>query len=72
LLVEPVYKDYWEIVGGCVEANESPRPGAAREVKEELGQTVVPGRLLVVDWVPPGGTVPRDSCSFTTAAPSMS
>ncbi|WP_202806738.1 NUDIX domain-containing protein [Kribbella catacumbae] len=53
LLVEPVYKDYWEIVGGCVEENESPRQAAAREVKEELGTTVTPGRLLVVDWVPP-------------------
>jgi 8-oxo-dGTP pyrophosphatase MutT (NUDIX family) len=53
LLVEPVYKDYWEIVGGCVEENEAPRQAAAREVKEELGKTVSPGRLLVVDWVPP-------------------
>jgi ADP-ribose pyrophosphatase YjhB (NUDIX family) len=53
LLVEPVYKDYWEIVGGCVEENEAPRQGAAREVKDVLGKTVVPGRLLVVDWVPP-------------------
>jgi ADP-ribose pyrophosphatase YjhB (NUDIX family) len=53
LLVEPTYKDYWEIVGGCVEADESPRQAAAREVKEELGRTVMPGRLLVVDWVPP-------------------
>lgn len=53
LLVEPVYKDYWEIVGGCVEENEAPRQAAAREVKEELGKTVTPGRLLVVDWVPP-------------------
>ncbi|MBO4161989.1 NUDIX hydrolase [Micromonospora sp. MMS20-R2-23] len=53
LLVEPVYKDYWEIVGGCVDADESPRQAAAREVKEELGRAVVPGRLLVTDWVPP-------------------
>lgn len=53
LLVEPVYKDYWEIVGGCVEENESPRQAAGRELKEELGKTVAPGRLLVVDWVPP-------------------
>jgi 8-oxo-dGTP pyrophosphatase MutT (NUDIX family) len=53
LLVEPVYKDYWEIVGGCVEADESPRQAAIREVKEELGMAVVPGRLLVTDWVPP-------------------
>jgi 8-oxo-dGTP diphosphatase len=53
LLVEPVYKDYWEIVGGCVDVDESPRQAAVREVKEELGKTVVPGRLLVLDWVPP-------------------
>lgn len=53
LLVEPVYKDYWEIVGGSVDADESPRQAAAREVKEELGKTLAPGRLLVVDWVPP-------------------
>ncbi|MEU8376488.1 MULTISPECIES: NUDIX hydrolase [unclassified Micromonospora] len=53
LLVEPVYKDYWEIVGGCVDADESPRQAAAREVEEELGRSVVPGRLLVTDWVPP-------------------
>ncbi|MFF3868033.1 NUDIX domain-containing protein [Micromonospora sp. NPDC001898] len=53
LLVEPTYKDYWEIVGGCVDADESPRQAAVREVKEELGKSIVPGRLLVTDWVPP-------------------
>jgi 8-oxo-dGTP diphosphatase len=53
LLVEPVYKDYWEIPGGCVEADESPYAAAVRELQEELGISVVPGRLLVVDWVPP-------------------
>jgi 8-oxo-dGTP pyrophosphatase MutT (NUDIX family) len=53
LLVDPTYKDYWEIPGGCVEADESPYDAAGREVTEELGLTVAPGRLLVVDWVPP-------------------
>ncbi len=53
LLVEPAYKDYWEIVGGCVDADESPRQAAVREAKEELGKSIVPGRLLVTDWVPP-------------------
>jgi 8-oxo-dGTP diphosphatase len=51
LLVEPTYKDYWEIPGGCVEPDESPHAAAAREVQEELGLRVKPGRLLVVDWV---------------------
>jgi 8-oxo-dGTP pyrophosphatase MutT (NUDIX family) len=53
LLVEPTYKDYWEIPGGCVEADESPYEAVIREIAEELGLSVVPGRLLVVDWVPP-------------------
>lgn len=53
LLVEPIYKPYWEIPGGAVEADESPYTAAAREVKEELGLLVQPGRLLVTDWVPP-------------------
>jgi 8-oxo-dGTP pyrophosphatase MutT (NUDIX family) len=53
LLVEPTYKDYWEIPGGAVEADESPRTAAVRELQEELGLLVSPGRLLVVDWVPP-------------------
>jgi 8-oxo-dGTP pyrophosphatase MutT (NUDIX family) len=53
LLVEPTYKDHWEIPGGCVEADESPYTAGVRELKEELGLSMAPGRLLVVDWVPP-------------------
>jgi 8-oxo-dGTP pyrophosphatase MutT (NUDIX family) len=53
LLVEPTYKEYWEIPGGAVEADESPYAAAGREVKEELGLSCVPGALLVVDWVAP-------------------
>jgi 8-oxo-dGTP diphosphatase len=53
LLVEPTYKDHWEIPGGAVEADESPYTAVVRELKEELGLPVQPGRLLVTDWVPP-------------------
>ncbi|MFI6759294.1 NUDIX domain-containing protein [Micromonospora sp. NPDC050417] len=53
LLVEPVYKDDWELPGGTIEADESPYQAAIRELTEELGLSVTPGRLLVVDWVPP-------------------
>jgi 8-oxo-dGTP diphosphatase len=51
--VEPVYKDYWDVPGGAVELNESPRDAARREVGEELGLDRVPGALLCVDWAPP-------------------
>jgi 8-oxo-dGTP diphosphatase len=53
LIVEPTYKDHWELPGGAVEADESPYDAGVRELKEELGLSVAPGRLLVVDWVPP-------------------
>ncbi|WP_030346254.1 NUDIX domain-containing protein [Streptomyces sp. NRRL S-1022] len=52
LMVEPSYKDYWEIPGGYVEAGESPLHAAIREVQEELGITPPIGRLLAVDWAP--------------------
>ncbi|MEU7146255.1 NUDIX hydrolase [Nocardia sp. NPDC046473] len=54
LLVEPTYKDHWELPGGVVEADESPYAAVVREVGEELGLTVSIGRLLVLDWVPSG------------------
>jgi ADP-ribose pyrophosphatase YjhB (NUDIX family) len=52
LMVEPTYKDYWDIPGGYVEAGESPLHAAVREVREELGITPPIGRLLAVDWAP--------------------
>lgn len=54
LLVEPAYKPGWEVPGGLVESGESPRAGAARECREELGLDVQVGRLLVTDYVPVG------------------
>lgn len=55
LLVEPTYKPTWEIPGGAVEAGETPREACARELAEELGLVLEPGRLLVVDWAPRDG-----------------
>lgn len=52
LLVDPVYKDTWEMPGGAVEAEESPLAACRREVCEELGLDRPPGRVLAVDWVP--------------------
>ncbi|WP_372350193.1 NUDIX domain-containing protein [Streptomyces sp. KL116D] len=55
LMVEPTYKDYWDIPGGYVETGESPLQAAVREVREELGISVPLGRLLAVDWAPSDG-----------------
>ena len=55
LLVDPVYKPWWDLPGGMAEANEAPHEAAARELREELGLDVRLRRLLCVDWVGPHG-----------------
>lgn len=53
LLCETQFKSDWELPGGIVEPGESPRLGAVREVREELGVDRPLGQLLVADWLPP-------------------
>lgn len=51
LVLEPPYKATWDIPGGVVERDESPRLAARREVQEEIGLSVEPGDLLAVDRI---------------------
>jgi len=53
LLVKPSYRATWQIPGGGMEEGEYPLQTAVREVMEEVGLELIPGRLLAVDWVPP-------------------
>src|SRR3954451_21181354 len=53
LLVEPTYKETWELPGGATEADESPAQCAGREAREELGLDLAVGRLLCVEWQGP-------------------
>lgn len=46
LVVEPTDKSTWEVPGGAVEADESPRRACHREIAEGLGLELVVGRLL--------------------------
>ncbi len=63
LVVQPGYKPTLEIPGGITEQNESPKQCARREISEELGLTLEPRRLLVVNYLSP--TVDRtESLSF--------
>ncbi|MFZ3560823.1 NUDIX domain-containing protein [Streptomyces sp. BH055] len=55
LLVNPTYKPGWDLPGGMAEANEPPEEAVRRELREELGLTIQPLGLLVVDWVAPHG-----------------
>ncbi len=54
LLVEPSYgpPDRWNLPGGGIDSDlgETPREAAGREVHEELGLDLEPGRLLGVNW----------------------
>jgi ADP-ribose pyrophosphatase YjhB (NUDIX family) len=55
LVLEPPYKSTWDLPGGMVERDESPRLAAQREVREEIGLSMEPGDLLAVDWVSQSG-----------------
>ncbi len=54
LLVQPAYgrSDRWNLPGGGIDSDlgEIPRAAARREVREELGLDLAPGRLLAVNW----------------------
>lgn len=53
LLIEPTYKTSWQLPGAVVDADESPFSATIRATRDKLGLRIRPGRLLVVDWVPP-------------------
>lgn len=52
LLVSPTYEDSWLVPGGAVDADESPHAACRREIVEETGLSLPPGRILAVDWTP--------------------
>jgi 8-oxo-dGTP pyrophosphatase MutT (NUDIX family) len=55
LLVNPTYKEDWDLPGGMAEANEPPTQALAREIYEELNLHIAVGRLLALDWIGPHG-----------------
>ncbi|MFF5538703.1 NUDIX domain-containing protein [Streptomyces cinerochromogenes] len=57
LIVNPTYKDYWNLPGGGVDIDrgETPYDAVVREVREELGITPPIGRLLAHAWITGAG-----------------
>ncbi|HEU4568495.1 MAG TPA: NUDIX hydrolase [Marmoricola sp.] len=53
LMCQLTYKPDWDLPGGVIEVDESPRLGVTRELEEELGVTIAAGELLLTDWLPP-------------------
>jgi RimJ/RimL family protein N-acetyltransferase/ADP-ribose pyrophosphatase YjhB (NUDIX family) len=53
LLCELTYKKEWDLPGGVVDPHESPSDALAREISEELGLTLPPRDLVLVNWMPP-------------------
>lgn len=53
LLCGLTYKRDWDLPGGVVEVNESPRVAVSREVSEELALDLPADQLLLTDWLPP-------------------
>lgn len=53
LLCQTQYKPDFELPGGVVEQQESPRVGVIREVAEEIGFQLTDPELVMVDWLPP-------------------
>ena len=64
LLVKPNYRDHWAIPGGYVDQDETPNVAAQRELREELGLSLLAGDLLVVDWAAPAGPRTRALVNF--------
>ena len=64
LLVKPNYRDHWSLPGGILEHGEPPHEGCRREIGEELGLDITPGRLLVLGWAGLDGKRPRPVMHF--------
>lgn len=57
LLVKPTYKSLWNLPGGTLDINESPKAAAQREVHEELGLRISKLQPLTINYLSKAGDV---------------
>lgn len=53
LMVKAAGATMWNFAGGMLDSHEAAPEGAARELREETGLDLAPGRLLAVSWQHP-------------------
>jgi 8-oxo-dGTP pyrophosphatase MutT (NUDIX family) len=50
LIAKPTYKKGWTLIGGLVDANESPLNAVIRETREEIGIALTPERFTLAGY----------------------
>ncbi|WP_419995067.1 NUDIX domain-containing protein [Streptomyces boninensis] len=61
----------WQLPGGIVEAEESPREGAQRETRQETGLDLAAGDLVAVEWIQARSRAVRDRLALVFAGPEL-
>lgn len=64
LVLKPNYRPGWQFAGGVVDNGEDARECAERELLEETGLRIEPGRLLVVSWTHPSAELNHPAVNF--------
>ncbi|WP_035794083.1 NUDIX domain-containing protein [Kitasatospora mediocidica] len=64
LVLKPNYRPGWQFAGGTVDPGEDAYECARRELLEETGLRIEPGRLLVVSWAHPSAELDHPAVHF--------
>lgn len=71
LIVKANYKSHWTFPGGMIDAGETPKQAAVREVLEEIGLTIDPENVLF-GWMAARHSKVADTYQFIFKAPLQS
>ncbi|MDB5187039.1 MAG: hypothetical protein JWM07_511 [Candidatus Saccharibacteria bacterium] len=63
LIVKAHYKAHWTFPGGMIDADETPKQAAVREVQEEVGLTIEPD-AVTFGWIAARHSIVADTFQF--------